>query len=174
LLSVGQKLGSRRGPYLAGILLGSGSLADVYEGLNTVTGDVVAIKIPKVEVPFGAHHLRAEFRARIGVHHPNLVGVRELLDGPEGPWLVLERANGVALSECIDSKLSDTFIAKLAEDVVAGLRALHRMGRWHGDIKPANIVVGPSGASQLVDFDLSWSTVDDWNGAMAAGFGTLA
>ena len=62
-----------RGPYRVGALLGTGALAHVYEGVNTVTGDLVAIKVPKADVPFGAYHLRAEYRARIGVHHANLV-----------------------------------------------------------------------------------------------------
>ena len=153
-------------------MLGTGALAHVYEGVNTVTGDLVAIKVPKADVPFGAYHLRAEYRARIGVHHANLVSVRELLDGPEGPWLILGRADGVPLCDCIHSGLSDAFISKVGEEVLAGVRALYNLGRWHGDIKPANIIVGPDGSAQLVDFDLSWSIMDDWDGAVEWGVGT--
>ncbi|OKL52291.1 serine/threonine-protein kinase [Buchananella hordeovulneris] len=48
--------------------------------------------------------------------------------------------------------LSPPECAYLLSELSAGLRALHQAGMTHGDISPANVLVGPDGAVQLLDW----------------------
>ncbi len=77
------------------------------------------------------------------------------------PYLVLSSAPGVSLAHLLrDPALSaaarEDLSLRVARDVGAALSALHASGAAHGDVKPANIIVGADHA-RLVDFGLSGS-----------------
>jgi tetratricopeptide (TPR) repeat protein len=46
-------------------------------------------------------------------------------------------------------------VAAIAERIADALAHLHRSGVAHGDLKPSNVVLGPSGKPYLIDFNLS-------------------
>jgi len=75
------------------------------------------------------------------------------------PYLVLSSALGVSLAELLsDPTLTpakrEGIALHVAHDVGAALSALHGSGAAHGDVKPANVIVGADHA-RLVDFGLS-------------------
>jgi serine/threonine protein kinase len=88
----------------------------------------------------------------------------EALNATE-PYLILQLVPGIALDELIRAEfptgMPDAEALDLITPVVATLAALHEPWRlkggrtWHcvyQDLKPGNIVVGPSGRAVLVDF----------------------
>lgn len=72
------------------------------------------------------------------------------------PYLLRELVQGHSLERLIRKKGQDLskLLAALAR-AAEQLTLLHRAGLLHGDVKPANIIVGPSGRSTLVDLGLS-------------------
>jgi hypothetical protein len=78
---------------------------------------------------------------------------------PGTPYLLLSWAPGKSLdhvlSEGVLSQAEREALAlSVARDIGAALAALHASGAAHGDVKPANIVIGAERA-RLVDFGLS-------------------
>jgi len=75
------------------------------------------------------------------------------------PYLVLSSAPGESLAHLLgDPTLTpearEVLSLLVARDLGAALSALHGSGAAHGDVKPANIIVG-AGHARLVDFGLS-------------------
>ncbi len=157
--------------YSLGTLLGEGAFARVYSGTAVESRELVAIKVPRAEVPFGSQILRAEFRARLGMHHANLVAVRELVDTPTGAVLIMEHVHGVPLSQLKNETVDPSMVEAIAFSALSGLLALHENSLVHGDVKPANIMVRPDGTSVIIDFDLSGPAVP--TNPMEQSLGTL-
>ncbi len=77
---------------------------------------------------------------------------------PGTPYLLLSSAPGSSLDRVLSAAGAgfsrDELAHTVARDIGAALSALHASGAAHGDVKPANIVVGDDRA-RLVDFGLS-------------------
>ncbi|MEI9953094.1 MAG: protein kinase [Pseudomonadota bacterium] len=78
---------------------------------------------------------------------------------PGTPYLVLSSAPGISLAQvlldpALTSAAREELSLLVARDLGAALSALHGSGAAHGDVKPANIIVG-AGQARLVDFGLS-------------------
>jgi serine/threonine-protein kinase PknK len=78
---------------------------------------------------------------------------------PGTPYLLLSSAPGVSLDQALGSappgaSARERLALIVARDIGSALSALHAIGAAHGDVKPANIVIGADRA-RLVDFGLS-------------------
>lgn len=95
--------------------------------------------------------LRAEGELLAGCHHENLVPLLDRLDVDGNPVLVLEYVRGKTLREKIRSLEGIHLNWFLA--IVRSLLTLQQTGQlaWHGDLKPENIVVKPSGKVVMLD-----------------------
>lgn len=93
--------------------------------------------------------------------HPNIAKVRHVdLEG-ETLSIATELVDGITLDELITAagdRLADGVLARITLDVLAGLSALHGLrdgihaplSAFHGELCPANIVVGKDGVARLV------------------------
>ena len=71
------------------------------------------------------------------------------------PFMVREMVDGESLLDLMeDGHKLDAVLAALAR-AAAQLTLVHRAGLFHGDVKPANIIVAPDGKATLVDLGLS-------------------
>ncbi len=113
----------------------------------------------------------ADWRARLmreadalrTVKHDNVVALIDAgtTEGDE-PFVVMPEIEGETLRARLarDEKLDAREAWRLLRPVAEALAAAHQAGVVHRDVKPDNIVVGPSGDVKLVDFGLARPHVD--------------
>jgi predicted Ser/Thr protein kinase len=137
-------------------LLGRGSLGSVYRARDRETGDHVALKTLEALGPDQVYHLKREFRTLSALHHPSLVKLHDLVvDGGEC-FFTMELVDGTDFVTWVRS--GGDWLARLLDAGAAladALGAVHRAGRLHRDVKPANVRVRPDGHVVLLDFDLA-------------------
>src|SRR5580698_8028790 len=129
--------------------LGRGSYSAVYRAR---LGDTpCAVKLPLVR----GRWTRSVYREAVAlarVRHPGLAGVLEVGECGELPYLAMELVEGDTLDRRLSrGPLSDDDALGIAVQLVSALRAVHRMGLVHRDVKPRNIVLGTDGKARLID-----------------------
>jgi serine/threonine-protein kinase len=138
-------------------LLGHGGMAAVWLGHDEVLERPVAVKVLADTIagdPEFVARFRREARTAAGLSHPNLVGVYDYSEEGERPYLVMQFVPGedlaslLARGEAVDRD-------KLARELLAALAHIHAAGILHRDVKPANVIVEPSGTARLIDFGIA-------------------
>ncbi|MGE0711348.1 MAG: protein kinase [Planctomycetota bacterium] len=112
-------------------------------------GRRVALKRWKLPSPRAARELEALARL-------STPGIVRVLGSAEDealglPCLIMEHVEGAPLLGD-GERLPPREAARLARDVAVALAEVHAAGLVHRDVKPANVLVRPSGAVVLVDF----------------------
>jgi serine/threonine-protein kinase len=138
--------------------IGSGGMADVYEGVNSSTGKPVAIKVLKPEYRDGTRHYSV--RAESGIHaalsvgaHPNLL--RHVASGDH--YIVTDLLRGVDLLTFVEfgGSFTPQKVLELMLQICRGLSVIHRHGMVHRDLKPDNIFLTNLGPAKILDFGLT-------------------
>ncbi|HJL46494.1 MAG TPA: serine/threonine-protein kinase, partial [Polyangiaceae bacterium LLY-WYZ-15_(1-7)] len=147
------------GRFTVGRALGQGGMGAVYEAHDAQLDALVALKTLAAGNPELLLRLKGEFRSLQDLHHPNLVTLGELHED-RGRWFfTMERIHGVDFLAHLRGerpheppdlpRLRAAFLG-----LTRGLRALHRAGKVHRDVKPSNVLVGEDGRVVLLDFGL--------------------
>lgn len=74
--------------------LGEGGMGVVFEAFDRERRETVALKSLQRTKGHLIPHFKREFRALHDVAHRNLVGLGELLEGPDGPFFTMELVPG--------------------------------------------------------------------------------
>jgi diguanylate cyclase (GGDEF)-like protein len=91
-----------------------------------------------------------------GVDHPHIARIHEVGEIDDRPYLVMDLVEGTTLTQVLQGgPLSPPRVVVLARELLQILAAAHRAGVIHRDLKPDNIIVGPDGATRLIDFGLA-------------------
>jgi serine/threonine-protein kinase len=154
--------------------IATGGMGEVWRAEDTVLDREVAVKLLKTEYaddPVFRTRFQAEARHAAGLNHPNIASVfdvGELADedgagaaadgsGTRRPFLVMELVPGQPLSELLrgGEPLHPKQAADIAAQVADGLAAAHAMGIVHRDVKPANLLVAPTGHVKITDFGIA-------------------
>ncbi len=157
------------GRYRLSAQLGSGAMGTVWSGYDEVLRRRVAVK--ELKVPPGVPHREAlamrermlrEARALGGLSHPNVITVYDVVDAGGSPMVVLEMVPSRNLATLISEQgmLSTGQAAVVGFATAAALRAAHRAGITHRDVKPGNVLVAHDGQVKLTDFGIARNVAD--------------
>lgn len=145
-------------------IIGSGGAGTVWAAWDRVLGRQVAVK--DISAPlwcdvegWPALRQRAlrEARAAAAIMHPNVVTVYDVVEEDSRPWIVMELIEARSLSQILDEDgpCPPRRVAEIGLQVLAALRAAHRAGIVHRDVKPSNVLVAPDGRAVLTDFGIA-------------------
>ncbi|HYZ04912.1 MAG TPA: protein kinase [Rubrobacter sp.] len=143
--------------------LGSGGMARVFLGRDEVLDRPVAIKLlnPVHGGTDIGDRFEREGRTAARLAHPNIVQVYDAgeaeFDGRETSYIVMEYVSGGDLKGLIDrrGRLPGPELARLGDEVCAGLVHAHERGVIHRDIKPHNILLDENGHAKVTDFGIA-------------------
>ncbi|MGH3148416.1 MAG: serine/threonine-protein kinase, partial [Rubrobacter sp.] len=143
--------------------LGSGGMSRVYLGRDEVLDRPVAVKV--LNPVHGSTEIGDRFeregRTAARLAHPNVVQVYDAgeaeFDGRETAYIVMEYVPGGDLKGLMDAtgRLPGPELARLGDEVCAGLAHAHEHGVIHRDIKPHNILLDENGHAKVTDFGIA-------------------
>ena len=98
-----------------------------------------------------------EARAIARLNHINVVRVFDVLRTDADPWIVMEYVASRSLQDTLasDGPFDAVRAAEIGLGVLGALRAAHRAGVVHRDVKPGNVLLGSDGRVVLTDFGLA-------------------
>ena len=153
------------GPYEVLSRLGSGGMADVLMAVDGRDGRTVALKIPKTEPGVReAEREGARLQMRLSEIDPRVPRVFEIEETAESEmYIAMEYVEGEDLSERIRrGPLDPREAARIATELCELLTAAQhcsptgtRQGIVHGDLKPKNVRLEPSGGVRVLDFGIA-------------------
>lgn len=168
----GQLLG---GKYVKREGIGAGGMGEVFRAWDVTLNRDVAIKFIRSDKADDAR-TRARFlveaKCLAGVDDPNVVGLYEVNDSNETPFLVMQYLRGQSLDQRLAEakQLPLPEALDVARQAALGLSAIHDGGLVHRDVKPANLFVErPSGRVKVLDFGLARSRQSDAGFTQAGG-----
>jgi serine/threonine protein kinase len=143
--------------------LGSGGTGVVWLGRQCDSGARVAIKMLQPELagdPRVVDGFLRERRVLMSLDHPTITRVHDLVAEGESLAIVMELVPGGDLRDRLrrPEPIGDGQIRNVMDDLVGGLRTMHRVGVIHRDLKPQNILLthwGATGRAKLTDFGIS-------------------
>ena len=124
---------------------GDGAASEVFFGVKKDTGEYVVIKrIPREKIMGRKEYKLISHESIIleKLHHPNIIGMVDVIPTPTHLNLVLEYAIGTELaSEIVARKtFTEHDVQKITKELLHGMAYIHRQGIVHGDVKPENII----------------------------------
>lgn len=134
--------------------LGAGTFGEAWSGVQTSTGQKVAVKI-FLRQRVNWDQFRTEVQRLIDVaEHPNVVTLLDANLDHTPPFFVMPLL-GRSLAEI--EQAAPEQVAAWLEQIASGLQYIHGKGILHGDLKPANILLDERGQSRLADFGQSFA-----------------
>lgn len=138
--------------------LGSGRYCNVYEVLDLRTDKRVALKvfINEMNSTYSRDMFTSEIKALRSVSHPNIVKLLGVNYHPER-FITLELCeNGDLYDYVTSNKSADQYqVRKFINQLLEGMKALHRAGVCHRDIKLENILIDSRNTLKIADFGYS-------------------
>jgi serine/threonine protein kinase len=154
----------RRFNWQKGELLGVGAFGRVYMGLDTDTGQMLAVK----QVTLGGQATSRQFIEQMRsleteisllrpLNHPNIVRCYGCERDKDELNIFLELVPGGSITSLLQKfgPFAESMVAVYTKQILTGLEYLHANRIIHRDIKGANILVDSDGVVKLADFGAS-------------------
>jgi RNA polymerase sigma factor (sigma-70 family) len=151
-------------------LIGAGRMGKVYEAWQHGAGREVAVKFlrrPLLQHPGVVRRFLDEARTVARLRHPHIVGTQGLGRTPGGSYfIVMDLVTGPNLAQIgAQREITVDEVIRWALETCLALEHAHERGIIHCDLKPANLLLDPSGMVRVTDFGLARSLAEDTPGA---------
>ncbi|HEX5611520.1 MAG TPA: protein kinase [Burkholderiales bacterium] len=143
--------------------LGRGAIGTVHRALDPLIEREVAVKALNPNLPDDiASEVRVRFlreaKSAGRLNHANIVQIYDVGEQNGVAYIAMELLEGRTLQDMLrdPEKMPFQKCADLAAQVADGLDHAHYFSIVHRDVKPANIMVSPSGRAKLTDFGVAY------------------
>ncbi|KXS96668.1 hypothetical protein AC578_4391 [Pseudocercospora eumusae] len=161
--------------WMRGQLIGKGTFGRVYLGMNTTTGELLAVK--QVEVnPKAQNADPAKVREMVKaldqeidtMQHLDHVNIVQYLGCERKEYSIsifLEYISGGSIGSCLrkHGKFEEPVVSSLTRQTLGGLAYLHSEGILHRDLKADNILLDLDGTCKISDFGISKRSANPYN-----------
>jgi serine/threonine protein kinase len=153
---IGQTVAGR---YRIEAIAGEGGMATVFRATDLLLERTVALKCLTDRFAAGSdasERVFAEARAMASLAHPAIVMLYDVFEAAGQRYLVMEYVEGRTLRSLLDAgALPPAQAVALSLPLLDALDVAHRHGVVHGDFKPENVLITPSGHPKLTDFGIA-------------------
>uniref|UniRef100_K3WXL8 Protein kinase domain-containing protein n=1 Tax=Globisporangium ultimum (strain ATCC 200006 / CBS 805.95 / DAOM BR144) TaxID=431595 RepID=K3WXL8_GLOUD len=146
-----------------GEMIGEGTFGKVYMGLNSITGELFAVKeievrsSPNADDMKQVQKLEDEIALMHKLSHKHIVRYKGSHRADTFFYIFMEYVPGGSIASMLKQfdAFSEDLIKIFTRQIVEGVMYLHAMGVVHRDIKGANVLVNEQCVSKLADFGCS-------------------
>jgi serine/threonine protein kinase len=161
----GEPSGGRHiGDYSVQRELGRGGMGAVYLAEHDLTHEKVAMKellITAAADPIAVQRFLQEGAVMSRLTHPNIVGVRGIIEAGLGHYIALEFIEGGTLRDLLKgSPLPIPQAFAVMHGLLQALDYAHQHAIVHRDVKPENVMLSTQGAVKVADFGIARLTDD--------------
>ena len=143
--------------------IGRGAMGVVYEARDPVLDRTVALKVVRPSAEGEAargyeERFLAEARIAAALHHPGIVVVHDVGRDPStgALFIALELLRGETLADlAARGPVEWPAVLRVVSQVARALHHAHLAGVVHRDVKPANVLLLPSGEAKVTDFGIA-------------------
>lgn len=139
--------------------LGTGGMATVWLGYDTILDRNVAIKTFKIDAndEDAVKRFNREAKAVTSLSHPNIVSIYDVENEGDFYYLILEYVEGMTLKDYMmkNPKMPIETIVHISKQIADGLCHAHQKGIIHRDIKPQNILMNENLTCKITDFGIA-------------------
>ena len=140
--------------------IATGGMGEVWQADDEVLQRPVAVKLLTKglkDTEGFDERFRSEARHSAQLHHHNIAAVHDFGENDDGAWLVMEYVPGLTVAQMIRDRgaLPPDEVTDVMTQAARALGAAHSAGVVHRDVKPANIIVTPTGVAKLTDFGIA-------------------
>ena len=132
----------------------------VYKAEDTKLERTVAIKFLPRQIDVSSEErerFKIEAQAAASLNHPNITTIHAIEEVDDDTFIVMEYIRGKGLRELTteDRGLSIEDVTQYAIQIAEGLKAAHKKGVTHRDIKSSNIMITDEDHVKIMDFGLA-------------------
>ena len=139
--------------------LGAGGSGVVYLANDTLLMRPVVLKILKrgaLSIEQMRSTVLREARLASAIEHPNVCAIYEVGDLEDEAYIVMQYVPGESLDKIIANGPASVQLGlSVGIQIADGLSAAHRLGIFHRDLKPGNVMLTDGGVVKILDFGLA-------------------
>ena len=140
--------------------LGVGGMGTVYKARDTLLDRLVALKLLRRDLSSEKDHasrFQHEARVAASINHSHVIQIFSSGVDHDQFYLVMELVDRGSLDDLMEEqkRLSEEQVLESGIQVAKGLRAAHKQGLIHRDVKPANILYVDEHTAKISDFGLA-------------------
>ncbi len=159
-------------------LLGEGGMGAVYKARDRELERTIALKVIRADLannPEILQRFKQELILARQITDRNIIRIFDLGEAEGVRFITMEYVEGESLYHMLRErgKLPIDEVVDIMEQVFSGLRAAHREGVIHRDLKPGNIMRDKQGRVVIMDFGLARTMGSDGMTRTGAMLGTM-